>query len=75
MPYSLSGIWELPKGYETCTYAVEGEQVIAPFKNTGQGIKCTVQKAAGNHAFVVNEKREFRKWFEVRDLVRTIPNS
>ena len=73
MPYTDSGIWVPPPGYERCTWVSDGEEVFAPFDSKGTGIKCVVEKACGNYARVVNAQRDFAKWFDVLELVRKKP--
>lgn len=65
-----SGVWVPAKGFEQCRFVSDGEIVWAPYGNKGTAIRCTVQVAAGNHAFVVNENRNFAKWFDVLELYR-----
>ena len=60
--------------YEDYTYPTwvsEGMEVYAPYpqpNRVGCALKCKVSVAAGNHAQVVNEKYNFRKWFDIYDL-------
>lgn len=35
----------------------------------GTGLRCTVAVAAGMHARVVNERRDFSAWFYIGDLL------
>lgn len=47
-------------------YVDVGMNVVAPYK--GSGLRCVVACAAGVHARVVNERRDFSEWFHIGEL-------
>jgi hypothetical protein len=57
-------------GYEIPSFVNEGMRVLAPYKHEGQwkGLWCTVDKAAGTSAHVVNAVFDFEGWFELDEL-------
>ena len=58
------------KQFGPTSYVDNGMKVVAPYQHKGKltGLLCVVECAAGNHARVVNELRDFSRWFHIGDL-------
>lgn len=50
------------------TYFIKGMEVWARYKEN-KAIKCVVQIAAGDSAFIVNEKHDFSGWYNKYELL------
>lgn len=48
----------------------EGMKVVAPYIHNGNriGLRCVVSIAAGYHAQVSCESRQYKKWFHISEL-------